>query len=227
MKWTKRKVITKFCENCKREIKTKRPKQKFCSISCRASFYNKKRIPNLIGQKFGLLTVIEQIGPSSYGTLWLCRCECGKETKKTTAVLRDKIRKLRSCGCMQTEWLRLAHLKPKGESAFNTTFAIYNQRAKNANYKFTLSKKEFKKITQQSCYYCGSEPSSGKFREKYYNGAYIYNGIDRVDNTNGYTIDNVVPCCEQCNRMKHTYSQVEFLSQVEKIYKYTNSGKGI
>jgi 5-methylcytosine-specific restriction endonuclease McrA len=27
-------------------------------------------------------------------------------------------------------------------------------------------------------------------------------GIDRVDNSIGYTPDNCVPCCTQCNRIK-------------------------
>jgi 5-methylcytosine-specific restriction endonuclease McrA len=32
-------------------------------------------------------------------------------------------------------------------------------------------------------------------------------GLDRVDNSRGYAPDNVVPCCQECNRIKgHTVS---------------------
>ena len=33
---------------------------------------------DLIGQRFGKLTVTERIGPNEYrGILWLCQCDCG------------------------------------------------------------------------------------------------------------------------------------------------------
>ena len=28
-------------------------------------------------------------------------------------------------------------------------------------------------------------------------------GLDRLDNSKGYVLDNVVPCCDKCNRLKH------------------------
>jgi hypothetical protein len=35
-------------------------------------------------------------------------------------------------------------------------------------------------------------------------GIYTYNGIDRVDNSKGYTPENTVPCCKICNKIKGT-----------------------
>lgn len=59
-----------------------------------------RTIANLVGQKFGLLTVIEFIG--SYGVNqnahWKCKCECGNFTTVTTAHLRDG--HTLSCGCL-------------------------------------------------------------------------------------------------------------------------------
>ena len=49
------------------------------------------------------------------------------------------------------------------------------------------------------------------------NGDYTYNGIDRVDNTRGYTLDNVVPCCFKCNRAKDTMTKEEFLEWVGRV----------
>ena len=44
------------------------------------------------------------------------------------------------------------------------------------------------------------------------------NGIDRKDSTKGYSIDNCVPCCPMCNKMKQTFTEEEFLNQIAKIY---------
>lgn len=46
------------------------------------------------------------------------------------------------------------------------------------------------------------------------------NGIDRVDNNKGYTLNNCVPCCKTCNQAKHRLSQEYFIEWVEKIYKH-------
>lgn len=43
-----------------------------------------------------------------------------------------------------------------------------------------------------------------------------YNGIDRVDPTKGYIIDNCVPCCTTCNYMKRILQRDEFLDHVKK-----------
>lgn len=46
-------------------------------------------------------------------------------------------------------------------------------------------------------------------KDKYMNGPYVYNGLDRVNNLLGYELTNVVPCCNICNRAKKdmTYEQ--------------------
>ncbi len=55
---------------------------------------------NLIGEKFGRLTVVERTDrrPRAW---WKCVCECGQETEASSEILHkgDK----RSCGCLQVE----------------------------------------------------------------------------------------------------------------------------
>jgi len=54
----------------------------------------------------------------------------------------------------------------------------------------------------------------GKKSDKY------YNGIDRIDNTKDYTLDNCVPCCKNCNYAKRTLTQHDFYKLIQSIYNY-------
>lgn len=79
----------------------------------------------------------------------------------------------------------------------------YINGAKVRNYVFELSQDQFNELRLNECYYCGDNGS---------------NGLDRVDNTIGYTVDNVVACCGKCNKAKHALTLDEFLSLIEKVY---------
>lgn len=58
-----------------------------------------RRAADLIGQRFGQLTVIERL----YGELqnnspvWMCRCDCGGMAKRSTEILRRGLPKSRNC----------------------------------------------------------------------------------------------------------------------------------
>lgn len=45
-----------------------------------------------------------------------------------------------------------------------------------------------------------------------------HNGIDRVDSSKGYTLDNCVPCCSKCNYAKHEMSVEEFKEYITNVY---------
>lgn len=49
------------------------------------------------------------------------------------------------------------------------------------------------------------------------NGFYVFNGLDRVDNKVGYTLDNVVPACKICNHAKVDMSYDEFMEWVARV----------
>ncbi|MGS1095841.1 hypothetical protein ACVCNR_14785 [Aquamicrobium terrae] len=60
------------------------------------------RRADLIGQKFGRLTVLRRAGKTSNGeATWACRCECGGDKEATTYNLRCGLTK--SCGCLHRE----------------------------------------------------------------------------------------------------------------------------
>lgn len=114
---------------------------------------------------------------------------------------------------------------PKGESGFNALFRRYKLRAKHCKMKFTLSKDEFKKLTSSNCHYCGIKPSqiakeTNATPKGIEHSKYQYNGLDRKDNTKGYTINNVVPCCRLHNEWKRALPYKQFIKLIHKTSKY-------
>lgn len=67
---------------------------------------------NLVGQRFGRLTVIERVGtydpPCGFGKqpIWRCRCDCGEVVDITAHNLKQG--RTRSCGCLRRENARRA-----------------------------------------------------------------------------------------------------------------------
>lgn len=102
-------------------------------------------------------------------------------------------------------------------------FLEYQSNADSRHHDFELTFDQFNNLISGNCAYCDSEPrikNGGHFEKRKHKGQpdLYTNGIDRVDSSRGYTIDNCVSCCSKCNRMKNVYSKDEFLSHIEKIY---------
>lgn len=89
-------------------------------------------------------------------------------------------------------------------------YASYKYNAKDRGFDFDLTIDEFDLVTKQPCFYCG-EYSINYLGEN-------YNGVDRINNKDGYTVKNSVPCCDFCNRMKLSHTLEEWLNKINKIY---------
>ena len=170
-------------------------------------------VVDIVGKKFNRLTVLEYLENSK----WLCRCDCGNFSYVTTHRLKSGNTK--SCGCLRIELLS----KEPGVAAFNKLYQTYKLQARRRDYKFDLTKEQFHTISSQDCHYCGKLPSQVTSSPV---GDYIYNGLDRKDNLLGYTLDNCLPCCADCNRAKLELSYEEFLTLVERIYINLELGYG-
>lgn len=93
--------------------------------------------------------------------------------------------------------------------------------AKSRNLKFELNKEQHKQIILQNCYYCGDEPKI-RNRKKFIENELRANGVDRIDSSIGYILENCVPCCFTCNEMKWHHNVGDFLSHIEKIVEHCN-----
>lgn len=55
----------------------------------------------LEGKKFGRLSVVRKVESKNGRSMWLCKCDCGKEVVKTGKLLANGM--TRSCGCLSRE----------------------------------------------------------------------------------------------------------------------------
>lgn len=90
-------------------------------------------------------------------------------------------------------------------------FKRYRTGAKNREYDFRISCKHFTNLIKSRCYYCGTKP----FQK---HNKLTYMGIDRVDNTKGYILGNVISCCKVCNKAKSSMEFDEFTDWLNLIY---------
>lgn len=178
------------------------------------------------GKRFGRLVTIRRVEtPVERVTAiernrvyWECQCDCGNVcVVRSDGLLENSVKGVRSCGCLRVDRNKELNTLPEGEASFNKLYNEYKRGAKERGYTFELGKEWFMELTSQPCFYCGSLPSQG-YKDERLNGLYVYNGVDRTDNTIGYTADNCVPCCGVCNKAKGTMPQREFLDLVTRIY---------
>ncbi len=73
-------------------------------------------------------------------------------------------------------------------------------------------------LVTSSCAYCDAAPEQEKWNYSAYYGAYLVNGIDRVDNNKGYEFTNCVACCRRCNLSKNNMPLSEWKKWVCAVY---------
>lgn len=180
--------------------------------------------------QFNKWTVIGDAAPDKHGLKrWLCRCECGREAVVTqTSVRRGKSKGCMSCG--RHRYQRNDPTMPGGTNA-RSAYTGYAKSARRHSRVFELTFEDFLRLSQLPCYYCGL------VRQQVYDlrnpdgtprvagGPWPYNGIDRLDSSQGYVVTNCVPCCSRCNFAKHRFSESDFLQTVKRIYEYRNLDK--
>jgi len=199
------------------------------AISCGCA-KGKKHIKNIAGQRFGRLVVLKQLPSKKRCSRWLCLCDCGEKITARGTALRYR---QTSCGC--GTWYKQRNPM---RSLTKWIIRMYKGAAFGRFLSFELSDEEFLKIIQNPCYYCGfmgRDWGAKWYQEKLRriatrqtkhhddstkNISLIGNGIDRIDNKQGYKMENCVPCCQNCNWMKKSLTEQEFLNHIKQIATY-------
>jgi len=166
---------------------------------------------DISGQVFGKLTAIKIHHSSQKGaTNWLCQCACGEFVVRRLSGLLDGM----TFCCIKCK-NRKGGGKPTTSN--EKVFRQYKSSAASRKLEFNLPFNEFEKLIGSNCSYCGKSPKLSI--EKKLNVP--YNGIDRVDSSKGYTLDNCVTCCKFCNLAKNNLSRNDFLNNIYRIYKHS------
>jgi len=178
-----------------------------CNLKSTASCGCKQSIA---GKIYGRLTVLDEFRIIRVDEIrtyreWNCRCECGNEKFVSTANLNSG--HVKSCGCISVLPDRLA--------AKRRILSSYKKRAKKRKLEFNIDFDSFIILIEGECFYCGIVGSNSK---KDYHGEYMYNGIDRVDNSVGYISENIVTSCKDCNYAKRDMSIEKFKNLIGRIY---------
>ncbi len=86
---------------------------------------------------------------------------------------------------------------------FNYRFALWKANAKRRNIPFELNLGDIKS-SPLICYYTGTKLTLNTNQPNTIS-------LDRIDNSKGYTKDNVVFCCQFVNYMKGTLTHEQFI----------------
>lgn len=160
--------------------------------------------PPAIGERFGIMTVlaVHERHTANSLTKWKLKCDCGNETVSTAGDLRHGRRV--SCGCLR-------YRGPDGHDGISTqgagqAFGMLRQNAERRGLPVELTREHFDWLRDQPCVYCGAPGP---------------NGVDRVESTQGYTLENVVPSCKKCNLRKGAVHFDELLAWMRRVIQHT------
>lgn len=180
------------------------------------------RVIDLAGQRFGKLSVQSLVPKRSKGgkTKWICECDCGNIIEAFSTNLRRGY----TIGCGKCR-SNIANQHGRYDlktydSSFNEFLRTVKGNAKRRGFVFELTEQGVRDISKQNCFYCGRSPYKSKRVRNNFGSGYVYNGIDRVDNSKGYMTNNCVPCCETCNRMKLKLDVDEFKQHIILMYNH-------
>lgn len=187
------------------------------------------KLKNIIGNKYGRLTVIKMLDEKgNRGQLkYLCKCDCGKSHIVTGESLRSG--KSKSCGCLKKDFIEKNKFKrnmDRENAMLKIQYSHIKRRNISKGFIDILSFDDFCRLSRMKCYYCDAEYSrviedrycEMKEKGKISDTILKINGLDRVDSSKGYAIDNVVPCCVTCNTAKNKMTQKEFKEWIKAVY---------
>jgi len=185
------------------------------------------RDTEFIGKKFGSLTVLEKLQKKdNWGArLWLCQCNCGQKTEKSTGALTQS-RKNKSKFCKYCK-PGINSYERKSKKWGEILCRYWNSIKRNAivrnlsfeidiGYGWNLFLQQNRKcaLTDINIYFAKT-PKERK--SKLWTAS-----LDRIDSTKGYVKGNVQWVHKDINKMKREYSQEYFIDLCTKIADFTS-----
>lgn len=139
-----------------------------------------RKILDLVGQKFGKLTVIKLSHFNKYRQLcWVCLCDCGNKKIITGSNLKSKTR---SCGCIKKEGNRKTH-----GFRYTRIYGIWSGILKRCSDK---NHKRYKDWGGRGITVCNKWLTFEGFYEDMGSGYRENLSIDRIDNNANYCKSN-------------------------------------
>jgi len=161
------------------------------------------------------ITLLRQIDTKHYQPkLYIFLCHCWKEFVARSVWFTDYW-KLRSCWCNQVYTTKTPFVSLLKAAVLRIKIA-----AKKRNHEWWLKEEEAIALIKSPCCYCWNKWSNTISRSNSMSKTLFYNGIDRIDSSKWYIINNVAPCCKYCNRSKNDMSVKDFKEYIKNTYTY-------
>ena len=166
-----------------------------------------RKYNDISGNKYGNLSVTNELKHTKKCVLWKCVCNnCGTVCYVSSSDLKRG----------RTNYCPKCNQEKSEISILKVLYKNYRLGAKKRNIEFELSLDEFKKIINMPCNYCNISPKQ-ILHKKDMKYDLKYNGIDRVNNDLGYTVNNCVAACKFCNLAKRNFKREDFIDWIGRI----------
>ena len=170
---------------------------------------------NLIGKRFGNLTVISLLPQrKNRYRCWSCICDCGNKIKVTSNHLKEC--NTTTCGCGR--WKR--NSKSEYWKGFGEISLVYFNRVKRGasdrNFPFKITINQIWNLFLKQNRKCALSGIKLNFQtcESLRDGTA---SLDRIDNSKGYTIDNVQWIHKDINYMNKDFTQKQLFEYCKLI----------
>jgi hypothetical protein len=178
----------------------------------------------LIGKKFGKLTVVSEAGRTVNGHVtWNCLCDCGNSCVRTgTSIIRSKNS---SCGCYYLYgknnplWTGIGDISSSWFHKVIERSASGRKSRNGIQKKLDLTLEDIWNLFLQQNRKCAltglilTFPIKGTPIELKKSTA----SLDRINSSEGYTLDNVQWVHKSINIMKNVYSQEYFIEMCKLV----------
>lgn len=134
--------------------------------------------------------------------------QAGTEAEKEAKTVQSKYEKRSKKAAAQRAYRKTQayrDYRQRWHSSPACKWAAFRAQARSRKIDVAITKSEYVTMVVRPCVYCGEHQES------------MLRGIDRLDSKGVYCIDNIVPCCAECNFMKNALPVGRFLAKVHCI----------